>query len=125
MPGLTAYSSLYDIGEIGKAKDEKETIFVSAAAGAVGALVGQLAKREGLRVVGSAGSDEKVAYLKEKLGFDEAFNYKKESPKEALPKYIPEGIDIYYDNVGGETLEAAIDNAKTFARFIICGMISQ
>ncbi|KAF3078831.1 hypothetical protein TWF569_006478 [Orbilia oligospora] len=123
MPGLTAYASLYDIGELHK--NEKETIFVSAASGAVGSLVGQLAKREGLRVVGSAGSDEKVNYLIEKLGFDAAFNYKKESPKEALAKYIPEGLDIFYDNVGGETLEAAIDNAKPFARFIESGMISQ
>ncbi|KAK6520073.1 hypothetical protein TWF506_000363 [Arthrobotrys conoides] len=123
MPGLTAYASLYDIGELHK--NEKETIFVSAASGAVGSLVGQLAKREGLRVVGSAGSEEKVKYLIEKLGFDAAFNYKKESPKEALAKYIPEGLDIFYDNVGGETLEAAIDNAKPFARFIESGMISQ
>ncbi|KAK6531765.1 hypothetical protein TWF694_002934 [Orbilia ellipsospora] len=123
MPGLTAYASLYEIGELHRSS--QETIFISAASGAVGSLVGQLAKREGLRVVGSAGSDEKVKYLIEKLGFDAAFNYKKESPKEALAKYIPEGLDIYYDNVGGETLEAAIDNAKTFARFIECGMISQ
>ncbi|KAK6340198.1 hypothetical protein TWF730_001964 [Orbilia blumenaviensis] len=123
MPGLTAYASLYDIGELHK--NEKETIFVSAASGAVGSLVGQLAKREGLRVVGSAGSDEKVKYLTEKLGFDVAFNYKTESPKDALAKYIPEGLDIYYDNVGGETLEAAIENAKPFARFIESGMISQ
>ncbi|EPS42500.1 hypothetical protein H072_3510 [Dactylellina haptotyla CBS 200.50] len=123
MPGLTAYSSLYEIGELHK--NEKETIFISAASGAVGSLVGQLAKREGLRVVGSAGSDEKVKYLIDKLGFDAAFNYKKEPVKEALTKYIPEGLDIYYDNVGGETLEAALDNAKPFARFIECGMISQ
>lgn len=99
MPGLTAYASLYEIGELHK--NEKETIFISAASGAVGSLVGQLAKREGLRVVGSAGSDEKVKYLIEKLGFDAAFNYKTESPDKALPKYIPEGLDIYYDNVGG------------------------
>ncbi|KAK6338691.1 hypothetical protein TWF696_009503 [Orbilia brochopaga] len=123
MPGLTAYASLYEIGELHRS--EKETIFITAASGAVGSLVGQLAKREGLRVVGSAGSDEKVKYLVEKLGFDAAFNYKTESPKEALAKYIPEGLDIYYDNVGGETLEAAIDNAKPHARFIECGMISQ
>ncbi|KAF3921656.1 hypothetical protein AA313_de0209838 [Arthrobotrys entomopaga] len=99
MPGLAAYGSLYEIGEMHK--NEKETIFISAASGAVGSLVGQLAKREGLRVVGSAGSDAKVQYLVEKLGFDAAFNYKTEPPKLALPKYIPEGIDIYYDNVGG------------------------
>lgn len=88
-------------------------------------MVGQLAKREGLRVVGSAGSDEKVAFIKNELGFDEAFNYKTESPWAALKKYAPEGIDIYYDNVGGETLDAVLENAKDFARFIECGMISQ
>ncbi|KAK6539294.1 hypothetical protein TWF694_009527 [Orbilia ellipsospora] len=123
MPGLAAYGSIYEFGEMHK--NEKETIFISAASGAVGSLVGQLAKREGLRVVGSAGSDAKVKYLVENLGFDAAFNYKTEPPKMALPKYIPEGLDIYYDNVGGETLEAAIDNAKPQARFVECGMISQ
>ncbi|RPB08220.1 NAD(P)-binding protein [Morchella conica CCBAS932] len=121
MPGLTAYSSFYEIGKPKKG----ETIFVSAASGAVGAIVGQLAKREGLRVVGSAGTDEKVAFLKSELGFDAAFNYKTESPFAALKKHAPEGIDIYYDNVGGETLDAALDAAKDFARFIECGMISQ
>lgn len=88
-------------------------------------MVGQLAKREGLRVIGSAGSDEKVAFIKNELGFDEAFNYKTESPWAALKKYAPEGIDIYFDNVGGETLDAVLENAKDFARFIECGMISQ
>lgn len=88
-------------------------------------MVGQLAKREGLRVIGSAGSDEKVAFIKNELGFDEAFNYKTESPWTAVKKYAPEGVDIYYDNVGGETLDAVLENAKDFARFIECGMISQ
>ncbi|KAL7269648.1 hypothetical protein RUND412_007668 [Rhizina undulata] len=121
MPGLTAYSSFYEIGE----PKRGETIFISAASGAVGSVVGQLAKREGLRVVGSAGSDEKVAYVKNELGFDEAFNYKTEKPKDALRKYSPEGLDIYFDNVGGETLAACLDHANDFARFIECGMISQ
>jgi len=120
MPGMTAYSSLY---EIGKPKKD-ETIFISAASGAVGQLVGQLAKREGLYVVGSVGSDDKVKHAKS-LGFDAVFNYKTEKPNEALAKYCPKGIDIYYDNVGGETLEAAINNANLHARIVLCGMISQ
>lgn len=104
MPGLTAYSSLYEIGQPKKG----ETIFISAASGAVGAIVGQLAKREGLRVIGSAGSDEKCNFLKETLGFDEVINYKKENIYEALKKAAPEGIDINFENVGGDHLEAAV-----------------
>lgn len=114
-------SSLYEIGKPKKG----ETIFISAASGAVGSIVGQLAKREGLRVIGSVGSDEKVAYIKKELKFDEAFNYKSISTDEALRKYAPDGIDIYYDNVGGETLDAALSHGNTNARFIECGMISQ
>lgn len=119
---ILSYSgSFYEIGRPKKG----ETIFISSASGAVGAMVGQLAKREGLRVIGSAGSDEKVAYIKEELGFDEAFNYKTESPWTAVKKYAPEGVDIYFDNVGGETLDAVLENANDYARFIECGMISQ
>lgn len=118
---LITSSSFYEIGQPKKG----ETIFVSAASGAVGSIVGQLAKREGLRVIGSAGSDEKVAFIKNELGFDEAFNYKTESPWTALRKYAPNGIDIYYDNVGGETLDAVLENANDFARLVECGMISQ
>ncbi|BFZ57066.1 hypothetical protein PYCC9005_004116 [Savitreella phatthalungensis] len=121
MPGMTAYTSFYEIGKPQKG----ETIFISAASGAVGQIVGQLAKREGLRVVGSAGSDEKVAYLKE-IGFDAAFNYKTEENSEAtLRKYCPDGIDIYFDNVGGKTLESAISASNKLGRIICCGMISQ
>lgn len=120
MPGLTAYSSYYEIGNPKKG----ETIFISAASGAVGQLVGQLAKKDGLYVVGSAGTDAKVKYLKE-IGFDAAFNYKTEDPFKALPKYCPKGIDIYYENVGGVTLEAVLGNANDFGRIIACGMISQ
>lgn len=120
MPGLTAYSSYYEIGQPKKG----ETIFISAASGAVGQLVGQLAKKDGLYVVGSAGTDAKVKFLKE-LGFDDAFNYKTEDPFQALPKYCPKGIDIYFENVGGTTLEAAMLTANNFARIIACGMISQ
>lgn len=90
----------------------------------MGQIVGQLAKREGLTVIGSVGSSEKVAYVKNELKFDEAFNYKETTNNDALKKLAPQGIDIYFDNVGGEALEAAIDAANPFARFIECGMIS-
>ncbi|KAF7716099.1 Zinc-type alcohol dehydrogenase [Penicillium ucsense] len=121
MPGLTAYSSLYAIGKPKKG----ETIFVSAASGAVGQLVGQLAKHEGLRVIGSVGSDEKLDYILKDLNFDGGFNYKKEKPADALARLAPEGIDIYYENVGGEHLEAALDAMNNFGRVVVCGMISQ
>ncbi|KAF2666833.1 NAD(P)-binding protein [Microthyrium microscopicum] len=121
MPGLTAWSSLY---EIGKPKSG-ETIFISAASGAVGQIVGQLAKKEGLKVIGSVGDDAKAKWCTEELGFDACFNYKKEKPYEALKRLAPEGLDIYYENVGGETLEAAITHMKVYGRIIVCGMISQ
>ncbi|KAF8254163.1 NAD(P)-binding protein [Wilcoxina mikolae CBS 423.85] len=120
MPGLTAYSSFYKIGKPKKG----ETIFISAASGAVGQMVGQLAKREGLTVIGSVGSEEKVQFVKNELKFDHAFNYKATSNADALKKLAPKGIDIYFDNVGGEALEAAIEVANNHARFIECGMIS-
>ncbi|KAF2458211.1 putative oxidoreductase [Lineolata rhizophorae] len=120
MPGLTAYSSFYEIGEPKKG----ETIFISAASGAVGQLVGQLAKHDGLTVIGSVGDDAKVEWIINELGFDAGFNYKKEKPRDALKRLAPQGIDIYYENVGGETLEAAIDNMNWFGRIIACGMIS-
>ncbi|KAF9204595.1 hypothetical protein BGZ49_005112 [Haplosporangium sp. Z 27] len=121
MPGLTAYASLKDIGK----PKAGETIFISAASGAVGQLAGQLAKSWGLTVIGSAGTDEKVDYLLKEAGFDHAFNYKKQSTREALTTLAPKGIDIYFENVGGETLEAALDHLNTFGRIIACGMISQ
>ncbi|KAJ5088660.1 NADP-dependent oxidoreductase RED1 [Penicillium angulare] len=121
MPGLTAYSSLYDIGKPKKG----ETIFVSAASGAVGQLVGQLAKHEGLRVIGSVGSDEKLDYILNELGFDGGFNYKNEKPADALERLAPEGVDIYYENVGGEHFEAALNKMNDFGRVIFCGVISQ
>lgn len=120
MPGLTAWSSLYRIGKPKKG----ETIFVSSAAGAVGQIVGQIAKHEGLRVIGSVGSDEKAEFIVKELGFDAATNYKKESPADALKRLAPEGIDIYYENVGGETLQAAIGAMKTHGRIVACGMVS-
>jgi NADPH-dependent curcumin reductase CurA len=121
MPGLTAYSSLYDIGKPKKG----ETIFVSAASGAVGQLVGQLAKHEGMRVIGSVGSDDKLEYITKTLGFDGGFNYKTEKPADALARLAPEGLDIYYENVGGEHLAAALDAMNDFGRVVVCGMISQ
>lgn len=113
-------SSFYKIGQPKKG----ETIFISAASGAVGQIVGQLAKREGLTVIGSVGSEEKAQYVKNELKFDHAFNYKTTSNTDALKRLAPNGIDIYFDNVGGEALEAALEAANTRARFIECGMIS-
>ncbi len=117
LTGLTAYVGLLDIGR----PKEGDTVFVSGAAGAVGSAAGQIAKLKGCRVIGSAGSDEKVAWLRE-LGFDVVFNYRETPPREALRG---EEIDVYFDNVGGEHLEAAIGAAKPFARFVECGMISR
>lgn len=121
MPGLTAYASLY---EIGKPKKD-ETIFISSAAGAVGQIVGQIAKHEGLKVIGSVGSDEKLQRIIHDLSFDGGFNYKKEKPLEALRRLAPDGIDIYYENVGGEQLEAALACMNVYGRVVVSGMISQ
>ena len=112
MPGLTAYSSFYEIGEPKKG----ETIFISAASGAVGQIVGQLAKHEGLKVIGSVGSDEKLDFIRNQLNFDEGFNYKKEKPSNALKRLAPMGIDIYFENVGGEQLDAAIAAMNNYGR---------
>jgi len=112
MPGLTAYSSLYEIGRPKKG----ETIFISAASGAVGQIVGQLAKHEGLAVIGSVGSDAKLKFIMEDLNFDEGFNYKKEKPVEALKRLAPKGIDIYFENVGGDHLDAALGAFNNYGR---------
>ncbi|CAI6099061.1 unnamed protein product [Clonostachys chloroleuca] len=119
MPGLTAWSALYRIGQPQKG----ETIFVSSAAGAVGQVVGQIAKREGLTVIGSVGSDEKLEFITKELGFDSGFNYKKENPIDALARLAPNGIDIYFENVGGDHLEAALAHLNTEGRIPMCGMI--
>jgi NADPH-dependent curcumin reductase CurA len=122
MPGLTAYVGLLDFGQ----PEENKTVFVSAASGAVGSIVCQIAKIMGCRVVGSAGSDAKVAWLLERAGVDGAFNYKKAEDLSAeVAKHFPQGIDIYFDNVGGTHLGAALDHMKTFGRIVLCGMISQ
>lgn len=122
MPGMTAYAGFYEVGQPKKG----DFVFVSAASGAVGQLVGQFAKLMGCYVVGSAGSQEKVDLLKNKLGFDDAFNYKEEPNLDAaLKRYFPKGIDIYFDNVGGEMLDAVLLNMRLFGRIPVCGMISQ
>ncbi|XP_042517396.1 2-alkenal reductase (NADP(+)-dependent)-like [Macadamia integrifolia] len=122
MPGMTAYAGFYEVCSPKKG----ETVFISAAAGAVGQLVGQFAKLLGCFVVGSAGSKEKVDLLKNKFGFDEAFNYKEENDLDAaLRRYFPEGIDIYFENVGGKMLDAVLLNMKVRGRIAVCGMISQ
>ncbi|KAM1100473.1 hypothetical protein ACFX15_006707 [Malus domestica] len=122
MPGMTAYVGFYEICSPKKG----EYVFISAAAGAVGQLVGQFAKLMGCYVVGSAGSNEKVDLLKNKFGFDEAFNYKEENDLNvALKRYFPEGIDIYFENVGGKTLDAVLLNMRLHGRISGCGMISQ
>ena len=124
IPGLTAYSGLYEIGKPRKG----ETVFISSAAGAVGQMVGQLAKDDGLRVIGSVGSQEKVDFLIRELKFDAAFNYKDlggETMRETLLRLAPQGIDIYFENVGGEHLEAALDVMNQSGRIVGCGMVSQ
>ncbi|WJX72327.1 hypothetical protein P8452_56216 [Trifolium repens] len=120
--GLSAYGGFFEI-----CKPQKgEKVFVSAASGSVGNIVGQYAKLLGCYVVGCAGSQKKVALLKEKLGFDDAFNYKEETDlNSTLKRYFPDGIDIYFDNVGGKMLEAAVDNMKAFGRVSVCGVISE
>ncbi|XWS65256.1 hypothetical protein CRYUN_Cryun05aG0077200 [Craigia yunnanensis] len=121
MPGFTAYAGFYEICSPRKG----EYVFVSAASGAVGQLVGQLAKLHGCYVVGSAGSSQKVDLLKNKLGFDEAFNYKEEADLDAaLKRYFPQGINIYFDNVGGAMLDAALLNMRVHGRIAVCGMVS-
>lgn len=121
MTGLTAYLGLMEIGKPKKG----ETLLVSGAAGAVGSIVGQIGKILGLRVVGIAGTDEKVEMLKSEFGFDEAINYNSiPNMSEAIAKTCPNGIDIYFDNVGGEISEAALFSINKFSRTIACGAIS-
>ncbi|MBW8813938.1 MAG: NADP-dependent oxidoreductase [Caulobacterales bacterium] len=120
MPGLTAYAGLLKVAAL----KDGDVVFVSGAAGAVGSMVVQIAKAKGHTVIGSAGGAEKVAFLKS-IGADHAIDYKAEKDlSAALARVAPDGIDVYFDNVGGEHLEAALNSAKLFARFAICGMIS-
>ena len=122
MTGLTAYAGLLKVAKM----QPGETVFVSGAAGAVGTAVGQIARLKGAgRVIGSAGSDEKVALLTEKYGYDAAFNYKTAPVREQLRAAAPDGIDVYFDNVGGDHLEAALAAFNDDGRAALCGAISQ
>jgi Putative NADP-dependent oxidoreductases len=121
MPGLTAYFGLLDIGQ----PKEGETVVVSGAAGAVGAVVGQIAKIKGCHVVGIAGGKDKCSYLIDELGFDAAIDYKSEDVLQSLKEHCPAGINIYFDNVGGEILDFALMLLARKARVVICGAISQ
>jgi NADPH-dependent curcumin reductase CurA len=122
IPGLTAYFGLLDIGK----PREGETVVVSGAAGAVGSLVGQIAKFKGCRVVGIAGNDQKVAWLRNELGFDAAFNYKSTEDYVAnLRELCPNGVDVYFDNVGGAITDAVFRLINTGARIVVCGQIAQ
>jgi hypothetical protein len=119
--GLTAYFGLLEVGQA-KAGD---TVVVSGAAGATGMMVGQIAKIKGCRAVGIAGGPEKCAYLAKDLGFDAAIDYKNEDVGQALRQHCPKGINVYFDNVGGDILDAALANLARFGRVVLCGAISQ
>ncbi len=121
MPGMTAYFGILEVGKI----KEGDIVLVSGAAGAVGSVVGQIAKIKGCTVIGIAGGPEKTRYLMEELGFDAAIDYKNENIYEAIKRNCPKGIDVYFDNVGGETLDAALASLRMHARVVICGAISQ
>ena len=121
MPGMTAYFGLMDVG----APKAGETVVVSAASGAVGALVGQIARIKGCRAVGLAGGPEKCAYVRDTLGFDAVIDYKNEDVGRALTQHCPKGIDVYFDNVGGDILDEALARINRYARVVICGAISQ
>ncbi len=120
MPGMTAYVGLLEVGAL----KDGETVFVSGAAGAVGSIVGQIAKLKGCRVLGSAGSADKVELLTRELGFDYAFNYKDGDILAHLREGAPDGLDVYFDNVGGDHLQAAIMHMRPFGRIPLCGAIS-
>ncbi|XP_047003860.1 prostaglandin reductase 1-like [Schistocerca americana] len=120
MPGITAYFGLL---EICKPK-EGEVAVVSGAAGAVGSIVGQIARLKGCKVIGFAGSDAKVKWLREELGFHHAFNYKTNDVTEALKQAAPDGVDVYFDNVGGEMSSAIINSMREYGRISVCGAIS-
>ena len=121
MPGMTAYFGLLEVGR----PQSGDTVVVSGAAGAVGGTVGQIAKLKGCRAVGIAGGPEKCRHVTEDLGFDAAIDYKAGSVGRALYEHCPDGIDVYFDNVGGEILDAALARLARHARVVICGAISQ
>jgi NADPH-dependent curcumin reductase len=121
MCGMTAYFGLLDVGRL----KEGETVVVSGAAGAVGSVVGQIAKIKGARVIGVAGGQEKCEWIVEELGFDAAIDYKAENVRRALREHAPDRVDVYFDNVGGEILDAALTRLARGARIVICGGVSQ
>lgn len=120
LPGLTAYQGLV---EIGKPK-RGETLFVSGAAGSVGSIVGQIGKAEGLRVIGTAGSDDKCRWLEDELGFNKAINYKSDKLAEQIAEATPDGVDIYFENTGGPVQQAVFWRMNAHGRIIVCGMIA-
>jgi NADPH-dependent curcumin reductase CurA len=120
MPGCTAYFGLKEIGQ----PKPGETVVVSAASGAVGSVVGQLARLWGCRAVGIAGGAHKCDYVRRELGFDACIDYKAGNLSAALKQACPEGVDVYFDNVGGETLDALLRQMKLFSRIVVCGLIS-
>ena len=122
MPGMTAYVGLLDVGQL---REGKDVVFVSGAAGAVGSAVGQIAKIKGCRAIGSAGTPEKVEHLVTDLGFDHAFDYHDGHLERKIFAGAPEGIDVYFDNVGGEHLQAALNCMRPNGRIPLCGAISQ
>lgn len=121
MPGMTAYFGLLDIGK----PQPGQTVVVSGAAGAVGGVVGQIAKIKGCRAVGIAGGKEKCDFLTQTLGFDAAIDYKSADVKKALRQHCPNGVDVYFDNVGGDILDVVLTQIARKARIVICGAISQ
>jgi NADPH-dependent curcumin reductase len=121
MPGMTAYFGLLEVGQ----PKEGDTVVVSAAAGAVGSVVGQIARLKGCRAVGIAGGEQKCRWIVEQLGFDAAIDYKAEDLPAALKRHCPDGVDVYFDNVGGDILDAALSRLARHARVVICGAISQ
>jgi NADPH-dependent curcumin reductase CurA len=121
MTGLTAYFGLLDVGKL----QEGETVVVSGAAGAVGSVAGQIAKLKGARAIGIAGGEQKCRWLVEELGFDAAIDYKSEDVRRALREHAPKGVDVFFDNVGGEILDAVLTRLARGARIVICGAVSQ
>ena len=121
MPGMTAYFGILEVGKI----KEGDRVLVSGAAGAVGSVVGQIAKIKGCTVVGIAGGPEKCKYVVEELGFDGCIDYKNDNIHAGIKQHCPKGIDVYFDNVGGEILDAALARLRMHARVVICGAISQ
>jgi len=121
LPGMTAYFGLLDTGKL----EQGDTVVVSGAAGAVGSVAGQIAKIKGARVIGIAGGEEKCGWLTDELGFDAAIDYKGQDVRAALREAAPSGVDLYFDNVGGEILDAVLTRLARGARIVICGAVSQ